>query len=225
MLIVFEGIDGCGKGTQVGLLRDHIQKESTRYEVVMSKTPGATKFGNFTRDVLFQTVTTHELEPETASLMCFCSHLESVSKIIEPALMDGKIVISDRWDAYSGIAYGIHGGVRPIHQEIQKLRQNAGPEPDLIFHLHGDPEVFLPRAQSSRRTETHQDGKVWNTIEKQRRIQEEYFSIFHQGPLFNRWLSPSATLVQIKSDDKSVAEIADIVWTHAFKTIRRHFDL
>lgn len=199
-----------------------------------SKTPGATKFGNYCRDILFHEVTTMSLEPETASLLYFTSHLESWVNIIEPALKEGKIVISDRWDAYSGIAYGIHGGVRPINPAVQDLRQHSGPQPDLVVHLYGDPEILLPRAQSSRRSETHQSGKIWNTIEKQQRIQEEYFKLFSTSVFMKAYgsthdvaehLAEDFYCYPIQSDNKTPQEISDLVWNRVYRQVRRHFDL
>ena len=222
LLITFEGIDGCGKGTQIELLVEAIQREGWGDRVVLTKQPGGTALGNVIRDILFKTITTHKLEPDAASLLFFASHVQALAEIVYPALKAGKIVIADRWCAYSDVAFGLHGLARPIHQSLVDFRRAlGGPEPDLLFFMHGDPQTLLERA-TGRTTESHESGKRWAKVDTITRIQEEYFRIF-DGMMDTKVPSP---LRAVRADHRTAPMIfGQEVWPAVFATVRRHFDL
>lgn len=186
MLIVFEGIDGCGKGTQLSMLADELRQRTSTPEtnwlkVITTKQPGDTPVGLAVRDILFHTVTTHNMEPNTASLLFLVSNVEQMAHNVIPALQAGNIVLSDRYSAYSDPAYAITLR-RPVHPSIINLRAEiSGPEPDLIFHFRGDPAKLLDRAKS-RTSESHQKGKVWSNVDAMRRVQDFYDRMFSVVP-------------------------------------------
>jgi len=95
MYIIFEGIDGCGKSTQIELLKDNFK------DAIFTKEPGGTKFGKTAREILLN----GELQSKSAELLLFLAdRAEHYKEIIEPNLE--KTVISDR-GFLSGIAYAI----------------------------------------------------------------------------------------------------------------------
>jgi len=95
MYVVFEGIDGCGKSTQIELLKP-IYKDA-----IFTKEPGGTKFGVQARDILLH----GELRSKKAELMLFLAdRAEHFEEIIKPNL--DKYIFSDR-SFLSGIAYAI----------------------------------------------------------------------------------------------------------------------
>jgi dTMP kinase len=216
LLIVFEGIDGCGKGTQIELLRQAIGRESWGDRVTLYKQPGATKLGNEMRRVLFESVTTHDMEPDTASLLFLASHIEGIEQIVRPALAEGRIVIADRWDAYGGITFGKHCFHKPVSQCV--LAAHAileGVKPDLTFLLHGSPEVFLARA-TARTTETHEAGKSWANIPTLTKVQEAYYSLLGRS---------DTERVKVVRADADTAEsiFTSRVWPAVCRAVRRKF--
>ncbi len=95
MYITFEGIDGCGKSTQIELLKP-IYKDA-----IFTKEPGGTSFGVKAREILLH----GDLKSSTAELYLFLAdRAEHYKEIVEPNLQN--IVISDR-GFLSGIAYAI----------------------------------------------------------------------------------------------------------------------
>jgi dTMP kinase len=95
MYVVFEGIDGCGKSTQIELLKP-IYKDA-----IFTKEPGGTKFGVEAREILLH----GELKSKKAELMLFLAdRAEHFEEIIKPNLE--KYIFSDR-SFLSGIAYAI----------------------------------------------------------------------------------------------------------------------
>jgi len=95
MYIILEGIDGCGKSTQIELLKNKIKNAT------FTKEPGGTNFGIKARQILLS----GELKSKTAELYLFLSdRAEHYKEMVEPNLQN--IVVSDR-GFLSGISYAI----------------------------------------------------------------------------------------------------------------------
>lgn len=178
-LIVFEGIDGTGKGTQM----NWAEKELTLgrgLKVVRTKEPGGTPLGDAIREVLYEKVPMADLAPGVIDCLFLSSHLQNWQVVVNPSLAQGKIVLCDRW-WYSQMAYMQH---RTVPAPIAKayLEGKGGPA-DLFIFLYGDPKTMLERA-NSRTTETHQKAKVWNNIDALAKIQQSYLDLFSAAPEF-----------------------------------------
>lgn len=144
----------------------------------MFKQPGATPLGNEMRRLLFKDITTHNMESDTACLLFMASAVEGQAQVVIPALNAGKIVISDRWDAFSGIQFGKYALEPPARKSILDCRANIElVNPDLVFFMHGDPATFLARA-FARIGETHQAGKSWANVPTLTKIQDGYYEMF-----------------------------------------------
>ena len=97
MYILFEGIDGCGKSTQIELLR-------SKLNAIVTKEPGGTGLGEKLREILLHS----DVKSKEAELLLFLAdRAEHFKEIIEPNL--DKIILSDR-GFISGIAYAMSGG-------------------------------------------------------------------------------------------------------------------
>ena len=95
MYILFEGIDTCGKSTQIELLAENIP------ELIVTKEPGGTKFGKKAREILLA----DSLASKRAELLLFLAdRAEHYQEVIKPN--ENKIVISDR-GFISGIGYAL----------------------------------------------------------------------------------------------------------------------
>ena len=98
MYIVFEGIDGCGKTTQIELLKEKLDN------IIVTKEPGGTEFGIRARELLLHS----EIKSSKAELLLFLAdRAEHYSEVIEENR--DKIIISDR-GFLSGIAYALSAG-------------------------------------------------------------------------------------------------------------------
>ncbi|HEX4521098.1 MAG TPA: dTMP kinase [Gaiellaceae bacterium] len=111
MFISFEGQDGSGKTTQVGLLADWLREEG--HEVVSTREPGGTPIGEAIRDVVLHGL---EMTPWTEAALFASARAEHVAAVIRPALERGAWVICDRYVdssiVYQGIARGL--GVQEV---------------------------------------------------------------------------------------------------------------
>lgn len=115
--ISFEGSEGCGKSTQVGLLAARLEAQGTR--VVKVREPGGTVFGEKIRYLLKYDPEVRTMAPETELLLLSASRAELVRSVIRPALEAGAWVVSDRF-YHSTLAYQGYGRGLPLEM-IQHL--------------------------------------------------------------------------------------------------------
>lgn len=203
-LVVFEGVDGCGKGTQIDLLMNRLIAHNK--PVVISKTPGGTDFGDKIRDILFHTTTTHKIQADACSLLYLASHLQSFESVVEPALLEGKVVLSDRWDAFSGRVYAPEVGAC---REVADVRETlCGTIPDLTIYMKGDPAVFLERAKGRG----HQAGKRWSSVEALSRVAKRYDELFVR--------LPEDKLFTVQADEGTAIEIFErAIWPRVLQLL------
>ena len=109
--ISFEGIDGCGKSTQVKLLLEKLDKEDIACSLV--REPGGTQVSEEIRSVLLKT-RTENMSSRAEALLMTASRAQLTKEKIKPALEDGICIIADRFKD-STLAY--QGGGRGINIE------------------------------------------------------------------------------------------------------------
>ncbi len=142
-LITFEGIEGCGKTTQLLLLARYL--EGRGVTVVTTREPGGTSLGEGARKLLLDP--TLKPFPLVELFLLEAARAQLVSEVISPALERGAFVLSDRFSD-SSLAYqaGARRLPRPTVERLNELAC-AGIIPDrtLVFDL--DVEVALGRAK------------------------------------------------------------------------------
>src|SRR5207244_3766546 len=106
--VSFEGVEGSGKGTQIELARAFLESEG--FLVQVCREPGGTKVGERLRGLLLDRET-GRVEPRAEALLFAAARAQLVSTVIRPALLDGKVVLSDRFIdsslAYQGVGRGL----------------------------------------------------------------------------------------------------------------------
>ena len=169
--LTFEGVDGCGKTTQLNLLATRLEKAGRT--VVRAQEPGGTRVGREIRKILLDARST-DLRATPELLLYFASRAQNVEEVILPALDAGHFVLADRFTdasaAYQGHARGL--GLEAVAQlEAIACR---GLRPDVTFLIDIDPETGLRRA---RETRFEREG-----LEFQRRVREGYLEIHRREP-------------------------------------------
>ena len=135
--IAFEGVEGAGKGTQIRLAKEFL--EGLGFDVIVTREPGGTALGERVRDSLLHDKD-EAVEPHAEALLFAASRAQHVSRVIRPALEEGKIVLCDRY-LDSSLAY--QGAGRGLgEQDVLSLNVWAtrGLFPDLVVLLHMDPD-------------------------------------------------------------------------------------
>jgi dTMP kinase len=140
LLIVFEGVDGAGKTTQVHLLAERLQR--TGYDVICLKEPTAGPWGQKLRQLAQHG--RQAISPATELEWFLQDRREDVEQNILPALARGQIVVLDRY-YFSTMAY--QGALHLDPEEIRARNEAFAPPPDLLFLLH------LPVAQGWQRVQ------------------------------------------------------------------------
>lgn len=139
--IVFDGPDGCGKGTQLARV-DQWLRESGR-ATVRAKDPGGTEIGDRIRHVLLG----HDLTlmaPRCEALLFMASRAQLVREVVEPATAAGNIVLGDRFIS-STCAYQVAAGF-PREEVITLGHFAVGATwPHLTIILDVPPEVGFER--------------------------------------------------------------------------------
>lgn len=154
LFIVIEGIDGTGKSTQAKRLADWFQSQGR--DVILSFEPTNGPWGTKVRE----SAITGRLSPEE-ELQCFLNdRRQHVEETISPALVNGKVVILDRY-YFSTMAYQGARGFDPI--EIRKQNEAFSPVPDLLLILDLDVDQALARIGAR--------GDIANEFEKRSNLE------------------------------------------------------
>jgi dTMP kinase len=196
IFVTFEGIEGCGKTTQVELLKRYL--EARGHEVVVTREPGGCFIGEKIRKIL--------LDPEnrgmtalTELLLYEASRAQHVADVIEPALEEGKTVISDRFydasTAYQGYARGL--GADRVNE--LNLVATGGLRPDLTIVLD------LPASEGLRRLGRDLDRIESEALDFHEKVRNGYIEIAGNDPERVKVVSSAGDL------DNTAAEITGIV--------------
>jgi dTMP kinase len=142
--ITFEGLDGCGKSTQLARLAEKLSQHG--FSVVMTREPGGTDTGEKIRRLLLDTRTSG-LAPMAELALMFASRAQHIQEVILPGLNAGQIVLCDRFTD-SSEAY--QGGGRNLRSEpvLELHRVLCGDlKPDLTILMDSDVGASVERAR------------------------------------------------------------------------------
>jgi dTMP kinase len=152
LFITFEGIEGCGKTTQITLGGDFLHKKNL--SCLITREPGGTPIGDEIRKILLDT-RYREIVPLTELLLYTASKVQHLHQVIQPALVTGSIILCDRFFdatvAYQGYGEGLD---LMLLREVQTscLQQFS---PDVTLLLDCPVELGLRRS----RQRIKQEGK------------------------------------------------------------------
>jgi len=147
--ITFEGIDGCGKSTQIRLLSGELRMRGL--EVVSTREPGGTILGKRLRDVLLDPQI--EVDPLAELLLFAADRAQHVRTLLLPTIQSGTIVLSDRYADATAAYQGAGRNFTPemIANVISLATGGLKPDLTLIFDL--------PVAECLARTSRRKEGE------------------------------------------------------------------
>jgi dTMP kinase len=195
VFLVFEGIDGAGKSTQIRKLGERLREAGE--EPVLSREPTDGVWGRRIRE----SATTGRMTASEELRSFIQDRTEHLEGLVMPALQAGRVVVLDRY-FYSTIAYqGTRPGGDPV--AVRQQMESLFPAPDLVLWFDLEPERALVRITASR-------GEVPNEFERVEGLERarEVFKSLGGG--------------HIRRIDASVSEdaIFDSVWKEVLGVIR-----
>ena len=175
--VTFEGVEGCGKSTQLGLAAARLRERGHR--VVETREPGGTPLGERLRAVLLDPAQTN-LDPVTEWLLLEADRCQHVREVLRPAVAAGAFVLCDR---YSDSTEAYQQAGRGIDAEAVRLvdglaRQGLVPDLTLLYDL--DPETGLARA--GRRDGPHSGRFERAGLSFHRAVRAAYLDIARREP-------------------------------------------
>lgn len=176
MFISFEGIDCCGKTTQIKLLTEKLQQEQHNFLVM--REPGGSEISERIRSVLLDKKH-HNMTQITELFLFSASRAQLVTEVIKPALLQNKLVICDRYvdstTVYQGYGRGLTIGAVKTINSVATL----GVMPKKTFFIDITIHEMNERRQS---TKEDKDRMELSNDEFYQRVRDGYIKLAHEEP-------------------------------------------
>ena len=197
--ITLEGIEGVGKTTNMEFV--HQQLLDAGKDVVLTREPGGTSLGEDVRNLLLGHK--HDgMSSETELLLMFAARAEHLSKVIAPAVKNGKYVLCDR---FTDATFAYQGGGRGIPDtRIKELEQwvQGDMRPDMTLLLDLPVEVGLERAgKRSAADRFEKEDMVFFE-----RVRERYLQLADEFPQRFRVIDASKPLDEVQQQIKDALQ-------------------
>ncbi|MEO7412793.1 MAG: dTMP kinase [Opitutaceae bacterium] len=200
-LISFEGSEGSGKSTQISRLAAHLQKSGR--DVISTREPGGTEIGEQIRSIIVHNSKGEEMCAETELLLFTAARAQLVREVIAPALVAGRIVLSDRYLDSSTVYQGIGRNLAadPVNQINRFAVGNV--MPDLTIVIDVPTEVSLARLK--QRASDLPDRMERENIDFYKKVREGYLVLAKGMP--ERFIVVDGTKTEEVIEKKIWAEV------------------
>lgn len=194
LFITFEGADGCGKTTQITMLKDYL--ENSGYDVVLTREPGAKGLGEKVREILLNY--DGEVSDKCESFLFLADRAQNIDTIVNPAVKAGKIVLCDR-HIDSTVAYQGYGRGLDL-ERINMLNRLAtdGKTPDLTLVFDIDVETSMQRVGKNK------DRMESAGVEFHNKVRNGYLEIAKLNPERVKVIDGRETIEKVFENVKSV---------------------
>lgn len=196
LFITLEGADGCGKTTQLNLLKEYLTSKG--YEIVETREPGGKGLGEKLREILLNY--DGEVSDRCEAFLYLADRAQNIDTIIKPAINSGKIVLCDR-HTDSSVAYQGYGREQNI-DNINMLNELAvnGVHPDLTIVFDIDTETSMERVGAEK------DRLESAGIEFHKRVRNGYLEIAKKNPQRIKVVDASQTIEDVQRDVIKIVE-------------------
>jgi dTMP kinase len=184
-LITFEGIDGCGKTTQLRMLERILTSRGIPY--ISTREPGGTELGKMIRAALLN-VSPHSVDPLAELLLYAADRAQHVREVIVPNLAAGLLVLSDRFYDATTVYQGVGRGFNlKLIKQLNDLA-TGGLTPDLTLLFDIDVATGLERIHrrggkaAGNTAEAQADRLDREPREFHERVRQAYLELARQEP-------------------------------------------
>ena len=196
LFITFEGADGCGKTTQLNMLKDYLTGKG--YDVLLTREPGGRGLGEKVREILlnYDGVVSDRCE----SFLFLADRAQNIDIIVNPAVEQGKIVLCDR-HTDSTVAYQGYGRGLDIEQ-INMLNNLAthNQKPDLTFVFDVDIETSMKRVGQNKDRMENSGMEFFN------RVRNGYLQLAKNEPNRIKVIDSTKTIDEVFEDVKKIID-------------------
>lgn len=210
VFITLEGPDGSGKTTNFPVLCNMLA--SAGFDVVMTRQPGGSPTAEVIRKAVLGTPLEEPMDPVSEILLYAASRRQVLKSVIEPALAQGKIVVSDRW---ADSSYAYQGVARGYMQEYLAVRDVVHKDfwPDFTLYFDIPLKKSLERMASRVKDYNRLNAE---DIEFRKRCFKGYDGLVNHSDLAFRWV--------ILDADKPLAMVQNAMqsWVNKFTLDHQH---
>ncbi len=179
--ITFEGVEGCGKTTQMKLLSQRLAEKG--YPVVVTREPGGCPISLKIRDILLDAANSR-MVPLTELLLYAAARAQHVAEVIKPALDAGKIVLCDRFAdatvAYQG--YGRQLDLSLIGELNSLAAGNVRPRLTVLIDCEVETGLRRANARIEASTGAREERFELESVLFHRRVREGYLRLAAAEP-------------------------------------------
>ena len=202
--VSFEGIEGCGKTTQIARLSEYLNSRSIAYTI--TREPGGTAVGEGIRKILLNSETIH-LTAASELLLFYASRSQNILEKIKPALDRGEMVMCDRF-YHASMAYQGYGRGIPL-DFITRLTDLVCDRfrPEVTILLDIAPAVGLGRARARNHGRVEDEGRFEaEDLEFYTRVRNGYLDLAARDP-YIRVIPADRSIEEVHRDIVKVLEL------------------
>ena len=208
-LIVFEGVEGSGKTTQLQRIQDWLKRQS--YSVITTREPGGTDLGQRLRQILLETSSSEQITDEAELLLYAADRAQHVQTCLKPHLEQGTLILCDRFTdstiAYQGYGRGLD--LNLIHQ----LNQIAigGLQSDLTLWFDIDVVTGLERTKKRGASDRMEQAD----LAFHQRVQQGFTQLAQDHPQRIVRIDASNSIEQVTQQVQKVLSQKLQLWKHS----------
>jgi dTMP kinase len=191
LFITFEGIEGCGKTTQVRRFVKRLKRLGI--SLITTLEPGGTRIGRDIRQILLDP-RNKNLSPFAELILYAADRAQHVEEVIKPALDEGKWVVCDRFLDATVVYQGIVRGQDMELIGILNEKATQGIRPDITYLLDCPVDMGLGRALKRNEAESQkgQDRFEREAVDFHKAVREGYLALARENQ--DRFVVIDATL-------------------------------
>ncbi|MFO7570420.1 MAG: dTMP kinase [Smithellaceae bacterium] len=198
--ITFEGIEGCGKSTQIRLAAQCLMENNI--PMCLTQEPSGTDIGRKIGGILFNRGH-HAMCAETEVLLFFAARAQHVREVVFPALAENRWVLCDR---FSDATFAYQGAGRGLDRDfLRRVNDYCAPQLKPAMTLLFDCPVEIGLERARKRDEQLENPAFSDRFEREKiefhnRVREGYLSLSREEPARFRLINAAREMETIQQD-------------------------